>query len=318
MGNHSRIGLYLFLAAVILGGNVVSQEILEKPGEKYEMTARTVVVESTPEGRVTHFRGGVIISHGTAVITAESGRAIEGRDMAVLEGGVRIVDRETEIEANTGEYYRSEKKAHLHGDVDVQDGKQSVQADDIVYYRLTRVAQSAGSVSFKDMVNNIVVEGGRGEYEFEEGHGTMSENPVLTAPGDRQILITGQRMEVFREEGRALVTGDVRIYQGEWNASCDSLVYLSGEDVADLIGEPVVSERGNMASAQGVRLAFQNRKLREATLSPDAYALYRLNEGETNLIFGDRMVISFEEGEAKRIAVRGSARGVYRMNERGE
>jgi lipopolysaccharide export system protein LptA len=318
MSRSLRPVVMVMLSSLLVAGAGIVQEIVEQPGEKYEITARTVEVERTPEGRVTHFSGGVVIKHGTAVITAQSGRAVEGRDMAILEGGVRIVDRETEITANTGEYYRSLKKAHLSGDVDVQDGKQSVQADDVIYHRTTRVAQGMGSVSFKDMVNNITVEGGRGEYDFSEGHGTMSVSPVLTAPGEKQILMTGQTMDVFRKEGKALVTGDVRIYQGEWSASCDSLVYLSKEDEAELIGEPVITERGNVARAELVRLRFEARKLREAVLSPDAYAIYRVEEGEVNLVFGDEIVIRFEEGKASHIAVRGSARGTYYMNERGQ
>jgi lipopolysaccharide export system protein LptA len=310
--------MFLGVCLLLLAGAIPCQEILENTGEKYEMTARTVRVENTPEGRVTTFTGDVTIRHGTALITAESGRALEGRDMAVLEGGVRIVDRETEIYANRGEYCRSEKKAHLFGDVDIQDGRQSVQADEVIYHRSDRLAQSFGSVSFKDMLNNITVEGGRGEYDFATGHGIMSLSPVLTAPGDRQILITGQTMEVFRKEGRALVSTDVTIYQGDWTATCDSVVYMSREEVADLFGSPTINEKNNTAGAESVRLRFSNRRLVEAVLSPHAYAVYRVGDGEINLVFGDEIIIGFEEEKAKHIAVRGSARGTYYMNARSE
>jgi len=319
MTTSGRISVvYAGLLLLNLAAQSNGQEIFEPTGEKYEMTARTVRVESTPEGRVTTFTGNVTIRHGTVVITAESGRALEGRDMAILEWSVRIVDGGTEITANTGEYYRNEKKAHLHGDVDIQDGKQSVQADDVVYYRSDRVAQGTGSVSFKDMVNNITVEGGEGEYDFSAGHGKMSLSPVLTAPGEKQILMTGQTMEVFRKEGRALVSTDVTVYQGEWTARCDSLVYLSQEEVADLIGNPTITERENMGGAERLRLKFDDRKLTEAILSPNGYAVYRVEDGEMNIVFGDEIVIRFEEGKAKRIGVRGSARGTYYMEPRGD
>lgn len=308
----------IFLAILIAHGQLLGQEVLEHPGEKYQVTSRTVEVENTPEGRVSRLSGGVTITHGTATITAQSGRVVEARDMAVLEGEVRIVDGETEISANTGEYYRYEKKAHLHGSVDIQDGRTSVQADDLVYYRQERVALGTGSVSFKDLGNDITVEGGEGKYEFLEGHGIMTRNPVLTAPGEKQILITGQVMEVFRKEGRALVKGEVKVYQGDWTGSCDSLVYISQEEVADLLGSPVITEEKNTAGADKLRLIFENRRLKEAVLSPNAYAVYHVGEGEINLVFGDGITIDFTDGKATHIRVRGSARGVYYLKPRGD
>ncbi len=313
-----RAFLSAHVASLILCPSVGAQEIPERPHEKYSITARTVEVRTTEEGRVSYFKGGVRITHGSALITSDFGKAVEAREMALLEGNVRILDGETEIRSSSGEYYRSEKKAHLFGDVDVRDGKQWVQADEVVYYRDRRVAIATGSVSFKDLTNDITVEGGRGEYDFQEGHGSMSEGPVLTAPGEKRILVTGQTMHVYRNEGKALVTGGVKIYQGEWTANCDSLVYMSREEVAYLTGSPRIAETTNTAAADRLRLEFENRKLRRAVLSPNAEASYDVGEGEKNVVSGAEIVIDFEEGKVKKISVNGSASGTYYLRPKGE
>jgi lipopolysaccharide assembly outer membrane protein LptD (OstA) len=318
IGSPRELSLSVLTASLVFCPAALGQEIPEHPGEKYSITARTVEVRTTEEGRVSYFKGGVRINHGSAVITADFGKAVEARDMALLEGNVRIVDGETEIRASSGEYYRREKKAHLFGDVDIRDGKQWVEADEVVYYRDRRMAVGTGSVSFKDLTNEITIEGGRGEYDFQEGHGSMSEGPILTAPGEKKILVTGQKMEIYRKEGKALAVGDVKVYQGEWTAGCDSLVYMSREEVAYLMGSPRIVEAANEATADKLKLEFENRKLCRAILSPNAEASYDVGEGEKNIVSGAEIVIDFEEGKAKRISVNGSASGTYYLKPKGE
>ncbi|MFQ5906142.1 MAG: LptA/OstA family protein, partial [bacterium] len=231
---------------------------------------------------------------------------------------VHIVDGETEITSEAGEYFRHERKAHLYGDVLINDRRQLVQADEVAYYRDSRIAVATGSVSFKDAANDVTVEGGRGTYYFEEGRGVMKENPILTASGEKQILVTARTMETFTKEGKASAAGDVKIYQGDLTASCDSLIYMSREEVASLLGNSLIVERQNRAESQSMRLEFENRRLKRAILKPDARGVYQGGEGERNEVFGDEMIIEFGEGKAREVSVNGSASGVYLLREKGE
>ena len=307
------------MATLILMPRIAkNQQILEPIGEKYTVRAKTVEVRNTENGRVTFLRGGVTITHGSAVITSQWGRAMEARDVVILEGGVHIIDGETEMSSQTGEYYRSKKKALLRGDVKINDERQLVQADEVVYYRNSRIAVASGSVSFKDKINDTNIEGGKGTYYFEEGRGVMEESPVLTASGEERILITGQTMVTFTNEGKASVRGDVRIYQGDLVATCDTLLYMSRDETATLRGSPVIMERENRMESANMILEFENRKLRRAILTSGAHAFYRINEQEANEVSGDEMIVDFEQGKVSQMAVSGSAEGAFFMKPKGE
>jgi len=310
--------LSAMLILVLMPCIVENQQILERTGEKYTVRAKTVEVRNTKKGRVTFLRGGVTITHGPAVITSQCGRAIEARDVAILEGGVHIVDGETIMSSQTAEYYRGEKKALLRGFVKIEDERQLVQADEVVYHRDSRIAVATGSVSFKDKVNDMNVEGGKGTYYFEEDRGIMEESPVLTASGEERILITAQTMETFTKQGKALVTGDVRVYQGDVVATCDTLVYMSRDETATLLGKPVITENENRMESASLTLEFTNRKLRRAVLISGAQAFYRISEQETNEVSGDEMIVDFEEGKVSQVTVSGSAKGTYHMKPKGE
>lgn len=316
----ARILLFLLALLVLIhfAPLVVSQEIIDHPGEKYEIEAAAVEVRQTDQGRVTLFHGGVTITHGAAVITAQSGKALEARDVAILRGEVRIVDGETEITSETGEYFRHDRMAHLFGNVVINDGRQLIQADEVVYYRDSRTAVATGSVSFKDAASDITVEGGTGTYYFEEGRGVMGESPILIASGEKQILVTARRMETFTKEGKASATGSVKVYQGDITASCDSLVYTSREEVASLLGSPTIVEGKNRAESVTVRLEFERRRLKRAVLKSAARGFYGVGEGESNEVFGDEMIIEFGDGKAEEVTVSGSARGLYLMGQKEE
>ena len=310
--------LWAFVIFVLTPHVAKNQQLLEHTGEKYAVEAKTVEVRNTVMGRVTFLRGGVTITHGPAVITSPSARAIEARDVAILEGGVHIVDGKTEMSSQTGEYYRSTKKALLRGDVKIDDERQVVEADEVVYDRNSRIAVATGSVSFKDKANDTSVEGGRGTYYYEEGRGVMEQSPVLTASGEERILITGRTMETLRSEGKALVRGDVRVYQGDLLATCDTLLYMSKDEIATLRGNPVILEKENRMESSGMILEFEMRKLKRAILTSGAYAFHRISEKEANEVSGDEMTVDFEEGKVKQVTVSGSAEGTYLIEPKGE
>jgi lipopolysaccharide export system protein LptA len=311
--------LPIFVLLVVLSaGSAAGQDILDQAGEKYEVTAGTVRVINTEQGRVTLLEGGVTITHGSAVITAQSGKGIEAKDEAVLEGEVRIVDGETTMESRTGEYFRRGKRAVLRGDVRIDDGRELVQADEVTYFRDSKIASASGSVSFKNKANEVTVEGGKGTYYFEEDRGIMEESPLLTASGEKQILITSQTMETFDKEAKALVAGDVKVYQEDVTAACDSLIYMSRDDVAMLIGSPWIAEGANRMESANIRLEFANRKLNRAVLTPDAKGFYSVGEGEANTVSGDEMIIVFQDGKAGEVTVNGSAGGTYYMKKKGK
>lgn len=314
--------VWFMLSATLLFGFVPrlanNQQILERTGEKYTVKAKTVEVRNTEKGRITFLRGGLTITHGTAVITSQWGKAIEARDVAILEGGVHIVDGETEMFSENGEYYRSERRALLRGLVKIEDKRQLVQADEVVYHRDSRTAVATGSVSFKDKANDTNVQGGKGTYNFKEGRGIMEKNPVLTASGEERMLITGQTMETFTKEGKALVKGDVRVYQGDLLATCDTLIYMSRDETATLQGSPVIMEKENRMKSTTLTLEFENRKLKRAILISNAQAFYRISEQETNQVSGDEMIVDFEEGKVSQVTVTGSAKGTYHTKLKGE
>ena len=310
--------LWVFAIIVLTPHVAQNQQLLEHTGEKYTVKAKTVEVMNTEKGRVTFLRGGVTITHGPAVITSPWGRAIEARDVVILEGGVHIVDGKTEMWSQTGEYYRGKKKAFLRGIVKIDDERQVIEADEVVYDRNSRIAVATGSVSFKDKANDTNVEGGKGTYYFEEGRGVMEESPVLTASGEERILITGQTMETFTNEGMALVRGDVRVYQGDLVAACDTLLYMSRDETATLQGNPVILEKENRMESTSMTLEFENRKLKRAVLKSGAHAFYRIGEKEANEVSGDEMTVDFEEGKVSRMTVSGSAEGTFFMKPKGE
>ncbi len=282
-----------------------------------QLFARRMEVVRLPEGQATIFRDSVVITDDPTRIEANVARLYDHLGLAVISESVRIESPDADIQADSAFYYLNERRAELYGNVRVRRESLDIAAPTIRYLADSKLVEARDGVTLVNRDGRFRLTGQRGNYDLAGDSGVVDRSPLLVwhREGD-SARVTSREMVWNERESRAVARGNVRLYSGASEVSCDTIVYLAGPDSGLAIGGPTVRDSVSRAGGDSLSFRIRDGALQEVLIAGRASGEYRTRGGERVEVAGQTIRIEFDRGAVERITV--TALGMGRLIRTGE
>lgn len=274
------------------------------------VSSDSVEVFDTPQGKVSHLRGTVIVVIGETVINGSEALVYEGEERVVMLN-VTAHDEKMVLSGDTLTYYRLDDRIVVSGRAKLRSQDEIVCADTLIYLRSEKKIGGEGNLRVVSLKEDAVATGGKGEYDLTNHLGTLADSPVFTVKAREDIRIESEFMQIDQEAHVASAGGNVRVSMASGNVRCDSLRYDLSKETAHMWGDPSVEGKNGWVSGDTIISLLDNREVTRTFVVGGASGKYELRDRGTNFVKGDTIEIFFEGGEMESILVRGSAEGEY-------
>ncbi|RMF62313.1 MAG: organic solvent tolerance protein OstA [Bacteroidetes bacterium] len=266
-------------------------------------TLRALRVRYDHRHKVGDADGGVVLSDGDVVVRAPSGRYYTDEKRAVFEEGVTLVDSASVLTSRAGSYWSDAKRAVFFDQVRLTGDRTFLEADTVVYFRETEVADARGRVfierlggdedagAAEDSTTRTFLFGARAYNDNRAAFSRIEGRPLLVqlradssgALSDT-LLVRAERLEIVRQDSlqRLIAVGDVQIWQPEFAAAADSVVYerrtRAASDVREetrLFGRPAAWFDTSQATGDTLRITARGGALDTLFITGQAFVARR-------------------------------------------
>lgn len=141
------------------------------------------------------------------------------------------------------------KVVRFNGNVKVVQEGNVLYADTVWHYLTDDRLEAEGNVHYQEVKDQEITDiyGGKMVYERKNGYGVVTVNPKAvytdSASQNNNTEITGDKIEAFQQEKRALVTGNVLIVQPGAQAKSEKAEYFFEAKKIILTGNPWVWQK---------------------------------------------------------------------------
>jgi lipopolysaccharide export system protein LptA len=269
-------------------------------------------VEIFTEGseRVVQLIGNVVIENNDTRITCGEARISEARGSVRLLQDVKLRDRNGEVNAGSAIYYFNEERGYLSDSVTVSTPDEKIISDSLYYDGAHDSVEMYGNVLILDEKNSMSANGEAGWYNLAADEGFLSGNPKLeVARRDRApITVYAKVFKLLTNESLFYGFDSVQALIDSITVVCDTFSYDLEEERGEMT-QPVIREKNN--ELRGTRGDFRLRnKDIESVSVEEGESIYYTKEGSRNVVEGDTITITFTDGKATTISVKGSPKGV--------
>jgi lipopolysaccharide export system protein LptA len=245
-----------------------------------EITAGKMEILNTDQGKITMFEDGVTIRDGSTRINAGRVEFYDQQNRAVIHGGsVSIVTPAASIAAESAEYLIGAKRTYLYRNVVIRREGLVITSPSVILDNASNQAMTDAAVRIVDDRRGIEITGGASSFNLASEDGVIHGSPRLKVNRAGGITVTGDEMQLRSSQRYAQATGNVRLVTGDATLECDTLAYFLDQDSAQAIGAPVLTQKESQVS-------------------------------------GEMMSFRFDQGDLKRIEVRGGERVVPKLTRR--
>lgn len=163
-----------------------------------------------------------------------------------LAGLAPAEDKPIDVSSQQMETLEKGKVAFFSGKVKVTQEQGILYADKVWHYLADDRLEAAGNVHYQEIKDKETTDiyGGSMVYNRKTGYGTVSQSPKIVrldaANPKNDTTITGDLVELFNNEKRARVSGNVNIVQPEAKSKSDVADYYYQEKKLVLTGDPWV------------------------------------------------------------------------------
>lgn len=321
---------------------ILSMALLAAPDTSgaYLMSAKTMKFQLVGRDKVTRLLGDVEIVHGSTVLRGDSAWVSTQRQQAQIWGRVSVTDREVRMTGRRASYHKETGRAAMHGRAEARDRQWILTADSLAYFRGASRSEAYGSVLIRDTSGLQQARGGFGQFWHQQGYGLLEGSPVLELRerGSMMVrVVASDRMEVYRQGGMAVASGNVRYAQDtlehpegfDWQAMLASetglkaaggrAAYYRDQGRLVLEQEPRVWQPDAKLEARVMVLSFRGDTL-TGLEAFDSVAMRQFLPAarDTDLLRCDSLWAEFHEGKLFRALTSGNVWSRYHQSDRGK
>ncbi|MBD3288364.1 hypothetical protein GF337_06130 [candidate division KSB1 bacterium] len=274
--------------------------------------------EITDQGIVRHLEGNIHLRQGAAELFCEQVTWYVDQNKTVLKKNVRFIDGQKTLKADKIIYHNKEQVAHATGHVVLIDSVYRLTSNRATYYEEAEKITADDSVRITDDENSIILTGQHAEYYSETEYAKATGDPVLTkldSTGNKEIVVTGDVMELFDGGDRAIVTDNVDITHEKTTATSNKAEYFKDENRILLSDEPIVQQKFDKLSGNEIELFFKKQNLDKVIISGDAEVSSQVDttfdDSRLNRLLGNTIRLTIEDSRLKQVFVEGQATCYY-------
>lgn len=239
-----------------------------------------------------------------------------GSKKAFFHGPTMIVSGVDRIYCESG-WYNTETDIALFGKNSwLNSGSQYLYGDSLYYDRNRSYGQAQRNIRVLDTVEHLLIEGQFAEH-FEKTKQTFITQDVLATKGfkDDSLYMTADtlRSEYDTSGKYRILRGyaNGRIYNREFQAAADSIVYSAVDSTIDMHYEPVFWFGQYQSTADHIKIYTRNNEIVQADLNENAFMLTPEDSLRYSQVKGRNMTGLFRDSELYEVNVNGNGESIY-------
>jgi lipopolysaccharide export system protein LptA len=263
--------------------------------------------------RIVHLIGNVIIEGGETRITCSDAKISEIHGWVKLFQNVVLQDRNGVVSAVSAIYYFNEDRGYLKDSVKIVTADEEISADSLYYDGVHDSVEMYGNVVITDVRNDMSVSGDRGWYNLARDEGLLVGNPKLEVMRQDKspIVVYANTFELLTRQDLFYGYDSVQAIIDSITVMCDTFSYNLNSETGRMV-RPAIREKNNELTGAYGQFRLTNREI-EVMSVEQGNSLYYTKEGSQNIVKGDTISITFQQGQARMIRVEGKPRGILSL-----
>ena len=293
------------------------------------------------------FTGNAKITDNQSITTGDSIRYDDQRKLLTILGKARHREPDISASAHQMDYYFDTRIVNLEGEAVVVTESQTASADWISYNLDQKIYQTEGNTIIQEGSQTLkadrISKTSTDKWSILEGNIKLEDtasgfslfcmkaiaddsSAYLKAFGDSTFIIaslnadslfmsadTFERVESSDSLHSNTLSGyyNVRIYNGEIQGKCDSLIYKEKDSLFTLMGNPILWSDTSQFKADTILIYLRRGSIHRIELKGNGLILNSPDEVFYNQVAGSEIYAYYKSGEINRVYVYGNAQSVY-------
>lgn len=278
-----------------------------------DISAPKMEILDTPEGRVTSFPQGIIITDKDATITGKNALFYERDNRAKIFDSLLITTPQFRITADTAFYQFDEKKTTLRGNVKVESETLLINTPVLTFEQGRNLVTAHDNVNLKEKQQNLTIISRFGQYNFTDAIGIADSSPTLYIERSETTIVKSNKMILDNRKALFTAIDSVSVVTAKSTLKCDTLIFFIKADSGLAFGHPKVYDSKNQINGNMIKFFFANAdtqenvqdktSLRKVKVLQAGNATYVTDDGGILEVFGDFFSINYKDGDVDYITI---------------
>lgn len=268
--------------------------------------------------KLAEFKDSVVLTTPDYRITSDTLRYHTAEEIAWFDGPTHMEGDSSQMYCEEGRYITKTRETWLNNNAWIFSKSQQIYGDALYYNDSLGLGKSSLRVRIVDTTDHIVVEGNRSWYRKNPEWFVVTDSSLFMQASGKDTLYL--HADTLQAESRTDSLTDyrllrayhnVKMYKEDFQSTCDSLSYSFRDSVIRLYQEPVLWTGVHQITADSIALFTKSRKLDYMEMYNSAFIISQQDSLRFNQVKGRNMFGFFQEGELKRVDVKGNAENIY-------
>jgi lipopolysaccharide export system protein LptA len=268
------------------------------------------------ESKDMYFKKDVVLTNPKYIMNCDTLQYNVLSRKAIFHGPTTIKSDKDLIYCETGWYHTLKNVAQFGKNAFLQSGNQQLFGDSMYYDRKRGYGRAINNIRVVDTSEKLIVHGNYAEH-FENEKRTYITRNVLVSKGlekDTLFLTSDTVRSQYDTSGKYRILRayqHVRVYNLQFQAVCDTLIYSFVDSTMDLRVNPAFWFGGYQSTADRILIHTHHNRITQADLTNNSFMSTKEDSLRYSQIKGRNMIAHFANNELKVVDVNGNGESVY-------
>jgi len=268
------------------------------------------------------FKDSVEIQNPQYTITSDTLMHNLKTKISTFFGPTEIVSDSNYIYCENGWYDHQNDISQFNENAYLESKEHSIEGDSLYYDRKKGIGRAFNNVTIKDTLQNILLLGNHGEFFEKTERSLMTDSALFIQihEGDSIYL----HADTLRARVDTLYTDydtttyrlvrayyKVKLFNKNFQAKCDSLVYTMLDSVIQMYYEPILWSDENQLTARFIDMNMVNNEIREVHMTDSTLIVSQKDSIRFDQVLGEKMTGYVENNELYQVDVDGETQTIY-------
>lgn len=270
-----------------------------------------------------NFRGDVQLNGSEFTLNTDSLDYNANTKKADFFGPTTIVNNQGTIVSTGGSYNTTTGQALFSGRSNIDSPDYTLTGDIVNFDRATGNGFARGNVRLFTKSDSVIITGDRGYYAKPTRTARIFGNTLVKTPGERKSTAPPDTLYIRSDSIRAITDkadtsqrrviseGNVRLYNQDFQAVADSLVYGTADSTITFYQDPVLWSGKNQLSGDTIIIRLENNRIDSLLLIRNAFIINQDTMSNYNQVKGRYVRADFEGNKMKKALVIGNAQSLF-------
>jgi len=215
-----------------------------------------------------------------------------------------------------GWYDTRKRYAELYNRSWMRDSTHQITADTLKFDEHYQFGEGIGAVEMMKKDSSATIYGDCAEMLKREGKSLVYAEPWMVYKMEEDTLHITARLFIgthdsITDSSKVIVLGNVKIVMRNLQGICDSLCYIDGDSVIEMMQDPVLWSEENQMSGDTIRIWMKNETADSMRVLQKCFLISQEDTVGFNQVKGRQIYGKFRDEAIYRMLISGNAESVY-------